>query len=579
MHHSALATLLAASTIAAAQIPELPVDMYRREVSGDLVSTVRAALPESRAVDADFLDPTYDPVVRLVEPASVSVTFVDEGAGYRNSLAWLAFPTGSLDGLAKSDLDQNSNDTVSLNELRAVTGLEYGLVFPNVSRVGGGGQLTAGDAVDLDGGRDFEAGTTIVFCVLQNAWRSGEVRGYDTAIESTLSFYSIDMLNPEAPGDADLDVDSAATRSRHVAMLFGDEDRERIIMGFEDLHRFRGSDEDFNDAVFIVESTPPKALSGSNIPDADPAFNPRPADLFDNPDCCGVDTTAILEDELPERTNVNAEFLDPQYDPTIIVSEATFLVLSFVGEGAIYQNSLGYFAYPEAAFDGLTRDQIDSNGDGFVEPWELRAVPNVETGMVFAHASGAGTGGAINAREAVILGGEEFAAGTRVGFFLVQDGWNDDRTVKDYIRDTSVGTTTFYTLDMLNPEDDAESRRHVAMLFSDDSFESVLFGFEDLHRTDRTKNPAGYESDEDFNDNVFCISALTVGALSDTNVPVAAGDCPIDYDNSGYLDLDDVTSFIQAFLGQEPPADLVPNDVFDLDDIQAFIDMFLAGCP
>jgi len=572
-------SVVAGGAVASAQpIDELPPGLYERPVSADLISTVRAALPEARAVGAEFLDPSYNPVITLSEQATVSVTFVDEGAGYRNSLAWLAYPAGSLDSLIKSDLDLNGNGTVSLDELSAVEGLEYGLVFPNASRNGAGGLLEAGDAVDLDEGREFDANTEILFCVLQNAWRNGDVRGYNTALNSTLSFYSMDMINPEAPADADQDVDSVGSKSRHVAMLFGDESRERIIMGFEDLHRQRNSDEDFNDAVFIVESSPSSALADSDIPDADPAFNPRPTDLFDNPDCCSVDTTQILEEELPERTNVNAEFLNPEYEPTIVLSEATYLVLSFVGEGAIYQNSLGYFSYPGGTFDNLAASDIDQNNDGLVEPWELRAIPGVELGMVFAHASAAGAGGALNPREAIILGGKEFAAGTNVGFFLVQDGWNDNRTVKDYLRDTGDGTMSFYTLDKLNPEADADKQRHVAMLFTNDSFESILFGFEDLHRTNASLNPVGFASDEDFNDNVFCISSLTVGALSGTNVPVAGDNCPIDYDNSGVLDLDDITHFIQAFLGQLPDADLVSNGIYDLDDIQRFIDLYLGGC-
>ena len=60
---------------------------------------------------------------------------------------------------------------------------------------------------------------------------------------------------------------------RHVALMFASAARENIIMGFEDLNRIDrfqndngyGSDEDFNDAVFTVKSSPETALAMTGI--------------------------------------------------------------------------------------------------------------------------------------------------------------------------------------------------------------------------------------------------------------------------------------------------------------------------
>ena len=441
-----------------------------------------------------------------------------------------------------------------------------------------GGQLNTGDSVNIADGRVFAQGTEIVFCLLQNAWSNGSVRGFDTHTESTLSMYTLDLLNPEAPETADIAHDSVDAKSRHVAMLFGDENREQIILGFEDLHRNRNSDEDFNDAILLLSSTPASAISGSNIPSADPAFNPRPTGLFINEDCCNVDTSTILESELPERTNVNADFLNPGYTPTLEISEPTFLVLSFVGEGAIYQNSLGYMTYPAGTLDTLDRDSVDTNSNGLIEPWELRAIEGVEIGMVFAHASIAGGSGAIEPREALILGDREFQPGTRIDFFLVQDGWNDNRTVKDYLRDTSSTALTFYSHDAFNPESEAENRRHVAMLFTDESQDSVLFAFEDLHRTDRAMNPGAYQSDEDFNDNVFCVSPFALGALSQTNIPVAGGGCIADHNGDDIVNVFDILAFIPDFASRSPAADVNGDDHIDVFDLIGFLNAFTTGC-
>lgn len=46
----------------------------------------------------------------------------------------------------------------------------------------------------------------------------------------------------------------------------------------------------------------------------------------------------------------------------------------------------------------------------------------------------------------------------------------------------------------------------------------------------------------------------------------------------GLLDLADITLFAEAFLNQEPLADLDANGLFDLSDVVQFVEAFLAGC-
>ncbi|USN98702.1 MAG: hypothetical protein H6810_11130 [Phycisphaeraceae bacterium] len=47
----------------------------------------------------------------------------------------------------------------------------------------------------------------------------------------------------------------------------------------------------------------------------------------------------------------------------------------------------------------------------------------------------------------------------------------------------------------------------------------------------------------------------------------------------GLLDLTDITTFVVAFTGQDPLADLNNDGLFALDDITTFVTAFLAGCP
>lgn len=60
---------------------------------------------------------------------------------------------------------------------------------------------------------------------------------------------------------------------------------------------------------------------------------------------------------------------------------------------------------------------------------------------------------------------------------------------------------------------------------------------------------------------------------------VSVVDCPVDFDNSGLLDLADIVAFVTFFQNQNPAADLDNNTLFDLNDIVTFVTLFTAGCP
>lgn len=58
--------------------------------------------------------------------------------------------------------------------------------------------------------------------------------------------------------------------------------------------------------------------------------------------------------------------------------------------------------------------------------------------------------------------------------------------------------------------------------------------------------------------------------------PVCAADLAPPF---GLLDLADVSFFVNAFLGQDPAADLSGNGLLDLADISGFVALFNGGCP
>ncbi len=263
----------------------------------DLLSTVSTALPEGSAVGAEFLNPIYSPNIRLSEDAHVGLTFINEGAGYRNSLGYFTFNDDTFNDLSFGSLDMDASGNISIDELSNINGIQTGMVFENVSKTGSGGSLTAGDTVVLGGGninvpgvddsfimegQSFSAGTNVGFFLSQNAWTSRGVKGIDRKGDP-LNLYSVDFLNPE--NDPFATFDNVDENSRHVAMMFSDQSQQELILGFEDLHRTDSSqnnygyvsDEDFNDAVFLIRTDPITALSETEVNVANPELLAAPA--------------------------------------------------------------------------------------------------------------------------------------------------------------------------------------------------------------------------------------------------------------------------------------------------------------
>lgn len=264
----AIALLVPAGALAQANQPTITYDT----VSSQVLQSVATNLPESRAVGAAFLSPTYDPNLVLTQAGSARTTFLSEGAGYRNSLGWFTYQENTFSGLTKSIIDTNGDGVVAMPELNAVSGVSSGYLFANASAAGSGGSLNAGATVDVAGGQILSAGTRLGFFLVQDGFDGTGARGGGLGTGQRQIFYSLDFLNPEAAASGTL-ANAGSAEARHVAMMFADESRQQVILGFEDLNRATsaanvngyGSDEDFNDAVFTISATPATVFENSNI--------------------------------------------------------------------------------------------------------------------------------------------------------------------------------------------------------------------------------------------------------------------------------------------------------------------------
>ncbi len=234
------------------------------------ITLAKDSLPESTAIDPAFLNTDFNPYLTLNQDANVYMSFIDEGAGYKNSLGYFTFENNSFTDLTKGDIDTDSSGIISLSELDAVNGVDYGFLYSNLSKSGSGGSLLTGDTVQVTDAT-ISAGKSVSFFLSQNAYTGGDTVSDAVLTGNDQTFYGLDFLNPEA--DFTYEFGSSSSNSRHTAMLFSDETEQNVIMGFEDLNRVDpnsndwniASDEDFNDAIFMVYSDPVDAFGGSNI--------------------------------------------------------------------------------------------------------------------------------------------------------------------------------------------------------------------------------------------------------------------------------------------------------------------------
>jgi LruC domain-containing protein len=188
---------------------------------------------------------------------------------------------------------------------------------------------------------------------------------------------------------------------------------------------------------------------------------------------------------LPERRPVpqfNPEYLASNKERNLILKEMCDVWVTFVAEGAGYQNSLMFFVYNKNN-KPTNISQIDS----FYH--------------IFPNASFSGSGGSMVSGDKVYIG--RFGADTCIGFAIAANGWNgSNRTV-------GMGLNLYTTIKELNPESNPAKAEHVVLLY-DNPTERFLIGFEDLQRSTGS-------SDEDFNDAIVYATANPVKAVEKEN--------------------------------------------------------------
>ncbi|APZ45124.1 hypothetical protein BW723_01905 [Polaribacter reichenbachii] len=302
------------------------LEKERDYVSRNFLYDVNAALPENRPVPKyhpEYLTGVNEQNLVVLDRADIWVTFVSEGAGYRNSLAYYTY-----------DRDFPPKTPADITECN--------VIFPNVSFKYSGGGLRSGDKVYLG---TFEKNTVVGWVLMRNGWNGQEVTEGGGLLYSNLE------LNPE---------ENIEHRQHSVLLL--DQERDVILIGFEDLIR-PGGDNDFNDAVFYASANPMENIEIENVQ----ISNPDPVDtdndgVYDSFDDYPEDPERAFNNYYPNSTNFgslayedlwpstgdydfNDLIIDYNFnritnaDNNVVALEGKFIVRAI---GASYENGFGF---------------------------------------------------------------------------------------------------------------------------------------------------------------------------------------------------------------------------------------------
>ncbi len=218
-----------------------------REATRDLISAqfksnINTSLPEYSHLPVSnrksFLDDATKANIQLNDKCEVWITFVTEGAGFKNTLGYFYYPTNT--------------PPAAISKIKR----KY-VVFPNTSLLNSGGSLVEGDKVKLrycdevtDKWSDiFPANYTISWFLIPNGFTTSGSNGRISLPSGYNILYSIAGFNP---------------LTMQQSVILYDENEKKMLIAFEDTQRNvagTAGDEDFNDAVFYATANPITAIN------------------------------------------------------------------------------------------------------------------------------------------------------------------------------------------------------------------------------------------------------------------------------------------------------------------------------
>ena len=205
-----------------------------QEIDADLLEQLNESFPEYDPVPQahpQYLDKSIQKNLFLTELANVWLTFVEEGAGYRNAV-----------GIYTYSFDPNDADTYAPSSFADIQNTRT-IVFPNCSKPRKGGNLNTGATVHLG---QFPANTAIGIFLVPNGFNASS-RTIKSGVQAVYSDHKFNTENEWVQ-----------------TVLLKDEVHSRWIIGFEDIMRPNG-DADFNDCLLYFTADPIIAVQETNL--------------------------------------------------------------------------------------------------------------------------------------------------------------------------------------------------------------------------------------------------------------------------------------------------------------------------
>lgn len=223
-----VATGLGGLKILAISIDEgVPDDVEPTEPCESLMANISEMFPESvdvRKIYDDLFSDTAILSIHVTEETPVYVSFIDEGAGWRNTFGYYTYT--------------EDNPPQSIEEI------DHHIVFPNVSGIGEGGGLDYGDRVQLGDG-SFPAGTVIGFYIVAQGWKNG------LTVDGVYTHYT----------DRQFNIDQA-----QQSTLFVSSECDDIVLTFEDIKVSSSScDHDFNDIILTIKDSKDMGMPNTRL--------------------------------------------------------------------------------------------------------------------------------------------------------------------------------------------------------------------------------------------------------------------------------------------------------------------------
>jgi LruC domain-containing protein len=209
----------------------------------NLLDEVKILFPEGETIIDKHPDWLKKSDLHTIDNCTISLTFVDEGAGYKNGISYYVY-----------DID---NPPTRFSDIPTLY-----VVLPNASKTGSGGSMNAGDTMQLAyratgvqalAGKQFATSLDytfptnkgIAFVVHSNRWSPSQQK-----LRPSQMYSSDPVLNPETTAER-----------RHHFVNVQSETTGHILYGMEDIHRDKSHcDHDFNDAIFFVTPIPIEAI-------------------------------------------------------------------------------------------------------------------------------------------------------------------------------------------------------------------------------------------------------------------------------------------------------------------------------